>query len=344
MRFDWRRVCVCLVAACAAQSNEQPIWADDGTPPQQLREWFVPQKWQRDTDGPVVSLGKAGQFDDTHIFAPSVIRDGDRFLLWYCGSRGKVSERVFRLGLSISNDGRVFAKHQSNPVYGFADSKRSVLTPTVLQSANGNPIRHDGRLRMWFSSTDFKNGNGLHTLHESTSSDGIDWTPPSKPLLEHVYAPSVIRDGCRFRMWFVDVRAEPWVIKHASSTDGRSWDVDQKPCLIIDQKWEAKRLFYPTVLKIRGAYMMWYGSYWSANPSATATGFAASLDGRRWFKHPNNPVHRPDPAREWESNYVTSQSVMQLDNGDFRMWYASRKKPPFVNKYFAINTATWKRQ
>jgi hypothetical protein len=23
------------------------------------------------------------------------------------------------------------------------------------------------------------------------------------------------------------------------------------------------------------------------------------------------------------------------------MWYASRKQPPFVNKYFAINTARW---
>jgi hypothetical protein len=37
--------------------------------------------------------------------------------------------------------------------------------------------------------------------------------------------------------------------------------------------------------------------------------------------------------------YVTSQSVMRLPDGRFRIWYASRKKPPFVNKYFAINTA-----
>jgi cephalosporin-C deacetylase-like acetyl esterase len=32
---------------------------------------------------------------------------------------------------------------------------------------------------------------------------------------------------------------------------------------------------------------------------------------------------------------------MRLPNGSLRIWYASRKKPPFRNKYFAINTAIW---
>ncbi|MFP6649475.1 MAG: hypothetical protein VB817_08430, partial [Pirellulaceae bacterium] len=61
-----------------------------------------------------------------------------------------------------------------------------------------------------------------------------------------------------------------------------------------------------------------------------------------WHKHPDNPVLRPDPNRPWESHYVTSHSVIRMADGSFRIWYASRTKPPFVNKYFAINTATWK--
>jgi hypothetical protein len=52
-------------------------------------------------------------------------------------------------------------------------------------------------------------------------------------------------------------------------------------------------------------------------------------------------VLRPDPSRPWESNYVTSGSVMRLADGSFRFWYASRKAPPFENLYFAINTARW---
>jgi dienelactone hydrolase len=86
---------------------------------------------------------------------------------------------------------------------------------------------------------------------------------------------------------------------------------------------------------------MWYGSYWSDRPSTTAIGFAASLDGYRWYRSPANPVLRPAPERAWESHYTTSQSVIRQADGSFRIWYASRKKPPFVNKYFAINTAVW---
>ncbi|HIF31540.1 MAG TPA: hypothetical protein EYG57_18860 [Planctomycetes bacterium] len=74
---------------------------------------------------------------------------------------------------------------------------------------------------------------------------------------------------------------------------------------------------------------------------ATAIGFAVSLDGVKWHKHPQNPVLRPDPKPPWESHYVSSQSVVRLPDGSFRMWYASRKKPPFKNLYFALNTAHW---
>jgi predicted GH43/DUF377 family glycosyl hydrolase len=118
--------------------------------------------------------------------------------------------------------------------------------------------------------------------------------------------------------------------------------VNKDPVLQVDQEWERDRLFYPHVLKVDGVYLMWYGSYWKERPGTTAIGMAASEDGLTWHKHPDNPVLRPDPNRPWESHYVTSHSVIRMADGSFRIWYASRTKPPFVNKYFAINTATWK--
>lgn len=257
--------------------------------PLELRRWLTAQKWQRDTNGPIVSLGKRGDVDDTHIFAPAVAREKDQFMLWYCGSRGTVIERVFRLGLATSDDGKVFQKHRAGPVLDLGDNRRSVLTPTLLRTPDGTPLREHGKLRMWFT----------------------------------------------------DVTRDPWVIRHATSLDGRRWRVTAEPVLELEQSWELRRLFYPTVLKIDGAYVMWYGNYWSARPSTTALGCAVSLDGMEWYLHPDNPILRPDPGRPWESNYVTSQSVARLADGSYRIWYASRKKPPFVNKYFAINTARW---
>lgn len=312
-----------------------------GAAPEALQSWLEPQSWRRDVHGPILSLGDPGRFDDTHIFAPAVIHEKDRYLMWYCGSRGAVNKRVFRLGLATSNNGRDFTRFRETPVFELADGRHSVLTPALLRSADGRVLRENGQLRMWFSSTSFLDKSGLHTLHESTSDDGVRWSPPSVPLIKHVYAPTVIRDGKRYRMWYVDVERQPWIIRHAMSDDGRRWRISPEPCLVIDQPWERSRLFYPTVLKVDGVYLMWYGSYWSARDSTTALGFAVSPDGLQWHKHPGNPVFRPDPERPWESHYVTSQSVMRMDDRSYRMWYASRRKPPFINKYFALNTAVW---
>lgn len=328
----WIFLLLILLVTGARGASETPV---------ELHAWLQPQNWTRDADGPVLSLGQAGQFDDTHIFAPAVIRDGQRFLMWYCGSQGVVSQRVFRLGLAASDNGKAFTRRVINPVLEFADGRRSVLTPALLRSPDGEVLRENGQLRMWFSATALEDNSGLHTLHQAGSRDGISWSQPSDALLEDVYAPTVIREGRRYRMWYVDVSVDPWIIRHAASNDGRQWQVASEPCLVVDQHWERTRLFYPTVLKTEGVYLMWYGSYWKQHDSTTATGFATSLDGLTWYKHPQNPVLRPTPKRAWESHYVTSQSVLRLPDGSFRIWYASRKKPPFLNKYFALNTALW---
>lgn len=310
--------------------------------PSELQSWFGEQAWVRDTEGPILTLGEQGEFDDTHMFAPAVANSETGFQLWYCGSRGEVASRVFSMGYATSHDGRSMTKSPENPVFNFGDGKHSILTPTLLRNPDGTTLKENGKLRLWFSSTWFEGKSGLHTLHETTSADGIHWSAPSDALLENLYAPTILKIDDQYRMWYTDVSKEPWKFRHASSRDGRHWSVDEKPVMLIDQAWEKGRLFYPTVLKIDDAYLMWYGSYWTERENTTALGFAVSQDGRIWHKHPENPVFRPDPARPWESHYVTSQSVMRLSDGSYRIWYASRKQPPFVNKYFAINTAVWK--
>jgi hypothetical protein len=325
---------------CCGLAIPQFARADDPVP-RAIQKWLRPQSWLRDTEGPVVQLGKSGEFDDTHLFAPCVGRVDGLYLLWYSGSTGSVGERVFDLGLARSADGRTFAKHVPNPVFRFGDGKHSVLTPTLLRRADGSVLREDGNLRMWFSSTHFAGKSGLHTLHETRSVDGVGWSQPSAPLLEHVYAPTILKEGNEYRMWYTDVSRDPWVIRLATSRDGRRWNGHPDPVLVPEAPWEKARLFYPAVLKSDGVYLMWYGSYWTARANTTAIGLAASLDGIRWYRNSHNPVLGPDPDRPWESHYTTSQSVVRNDDGSFRIWYASRKQPPFVNKYFAIGTATW---
>ncbi|MBX9792430.1 MAG: hypothetical protein K2Y37_26310 [Pirellulales bacterium] len=310
-------------------------------PPAELARWLQPQAWQRDVDGPILALGERGQFDDMHIFAPTVAWEHNEFRMWYCGSRGSRNNRVFRLGLATSDDGLRFEKYQHNPVLEFADGMHSVLTPALLRDGTGQVIREVGKLRMWTSAAALGK-SGLHTLHETTSEDGILWAELSPPLLEHVYCPTVLKTARGYEMWFSDVSSRPWLFRHAASNDGTHWRVTPEPVLRLSQPWEAEVLVYPTVLLVDGAYLMWYGSYnHSTRRQTTAIGFAASSDGVHWHKLPQNPVFMADPNRPWESNYVGSGCVLRLPDGSFRYWYASRKAPPFVNLYFAINTARW---
>ena len=314
---------------------------EESGPPAALRRWMGPQEWTRDSDGPVISLGDAGTFEDTHLFAPAVAYENGTFSMLYCGSRGRVQERVFRLGLAVSTDGIRFEKSDLAPVYSFGDDKQSVLTPTFLRGDDGRTVRDDGLLRLWFTTADLTTADSLHVLRESTGRNVDSLAAPSAPQLENAYAPTVILDGDVYRVWYADVSVEPWSIRHAWSRDGREWTATEGPVVVIDQEWERDRLFYPTVLKSDGVYLMWYGAYWKDRTHTTAIGCAASEDGIVWHKLPQNPVLRPDPARNWESHYTTSQSVMHLEDGTWRIWYATRKEPPHVNKYFAIGTASW---
>ena len=196
---------------------------------------------------------------------------------------------------------------------------------------------------MWFSSCHFPSRSTRHSLHETNSLDGLAWEEPSGAQVEDAYAPTIIRDGCIYRMWFTDLRTEPWSFRTAQSDDGHHWTVAHDAVMQVDQEWEHKRLFYPTVLKLGEVYLMWYGSY-SNSPDAaltTALGFATSYDGIHWRKSDRNPVFGPDRSRQWESHYTTSQSILCLPDGSLRMWYASRPEPPFEHKYFAIGTARW---
>lgn len=318
-----------------------PLQDPAGPPPADLAAWLGPQAWEKDVAGPVLSLGEAGQFDDMHIFAPAVAEENGTFSMWYCGSQGARGERVFRLGLATSPDGKQFTRAPGNPVFEYGNGEHSVLTPGLLRHPDGAVLREDGKLRMWFAAADLRKG-GLHTLHETASADGVHWAAPSPALLDNVYCPTVLKTDQGYEMWFCDPKQRPWIIRHATSADGTAWQVTEAPALNLSQPWEAEILVYPTVVKIGDAYLMWYGSYYSAvRRQTTAIGFAVSRDGRHWHKHPDNPVIKPDVDRPWESNYVGSGSVMRLADGSFRYWYASRTKPPFVNLYFAINTARW---
>jgi len=314
--------------------------------PADLRSWLIPQQWEKQRTGPVIGLGEAGEFDDMHIFAPCVGKENGRYYMWYPGSRGKVSERLYRIGLAISDDAGTFNKRSGGPVFEFGDSRQSVLTPNVLRSTDGTLIRENGKLRMWFTGLDLK-GGGEHVLYETRGAAPDRWEQPSPPLLRNCYAPTVLKEAAGYRMWYVDVAVRPWVIRHAQSRNGSEWTITKTPAITVESHVAGPEplVHYPAVVKVDGVYLMWYSSrYWwpeEARSFKTAVNFAVSRDGLIWHKHPDNPVMHPDPSLRWESYFNSSLCVVQLPDQSWRIWYGGRKEPPWDNMYFSIATATW---
>ncbi len=329
----------------------------DGETDPALQAWLKPHDWRRDRETPALALGEKGRFDDQHIFAPHVIQQDGEFWMYYSGSQRcveagtykgvakdpaqpeKSDQRLFKLGLARSKDGVHFERHSQEPVFSFGDDIHSVVTAAILKNPDGSVCRENGKLRMYFAAVDFPHGTYKHDLYETTSSDGLQWAKPTL-VMENAYAPCVIKDGDKYRLWYSWINKHPWHTNHAESSDGTHWTISEKPCIVMDQKWEVKDQVYPMVIKADGVWVMLYGCYWG-DDKHTALGFAVSRDGLTWTKHADNPVFRPEPKHDWESNFTTSHTLLRLPDGSFRLWYAGRRQPPWSNLYFAIGTAQW---
>lgn len=328
----------------------------------------MPVEWYRPTERPCLSLGDEGAFDSKHLFAPCVYRWENEFRMLYCGSPAEPATRLFSIGMARSDDGvgwdrlcgRCGDGHDGHePVLAFGDGRTSLVTPALVRTGPGWVDDRDGKLRMCVIAVDFA-GDRTHWLYTTSSGDGgMTWSPLVGPLMKDVYAPSVLLVDGTYRMWYVDVSAEPWCIRVASSGDGIEWTRENEdPVLVIDQEWERGNLFYPYVIHDRGRYLMWYGSYWANRQDHTAIGLAISEDGIHWSKYADNPVIRPDDHRPFESNYCTSHTVLPLHFREegrlvaardtflgsvfdgYQIWYATRNQDTREHKYFAIGTAT----
>jgi hypothetical protein len=113
----------------------------------------------------------------------------------------------------------------------------------------------------------------------------------------------------------------------------QNWIRDgEGPCISLGPagSFDETHVFCPCVIFEDGSYRMYY---------CGSRGVAVSGDGVQWSKYAGNPVFTPGPLRDWESNYTTSETILPMTDGGFRIWYASRMADFQMHKYFAIGTA-----
>lgn len=136
----------------------------------------------------------------------------------------------------------------------------------------------------------------------------------------NVYAPDVLIEGGKYRMWYGGQGRDGHDRIHlAESDDGTTW---ARRGVVLDNG-QANHVNDPSVVKVGGTYFMFYTRAVAGVVDEVA--LATSEDGLAW--EPKGVVLRPGREGEWDSLLVGRPSVLH-ENGTFKMWYDGRKDLP----------------
>ena len=136
----------------------------------------------------------------------------------------------------------------------------------------------------------------------------------------NVYAPDVMVDGGRLRMWYGGQGKDGHDRIHlAESKDGKGWT---RRGVVLDTG-SANHVNDPSVVKAGDLYYLYYTRAQADVVDEIA--LATSNDGLRW--EPRGIVVRPGKKDAWDGLLVGRPSVLH-EAGLFKMWYDGRKDLP----------------
>ncbi|MBI4497800.1 MAG: methyltransferase domain-containing protein [Chloroflexi bacterium] len=214
-----------------------------------------------------------------------------------------------------------------------------VLAPGAPESWDSGAIHAPQVLKlnegyvMWYDGTAGTDPYRGWSIGRATSADGITWErDPPTPVLTpgapgawdgvSVHDPRVVYDGTSYRMWYSGFDGERWQIGLARSEDGVTWTRHAANPVLrpgSPDAWDGAGVAYSSVVRRGAAYHMWYqggdrGGVWRI-------GYATSLDGLTWTKHPANPVLDLGPPGSWDSARVFTPAVVPVAQG-LVLWYS----------------------
>lgn len=163
--------------------------------------------WQKAAENPVVGKGSPGDWDESWVESPTVVKVGEKFFMWYTGVD---SEMHFRIGLATSDDGILWTKALENPVFAPESSNEwengAVYAPSVVWDEDQFVMFYVGLNAVTFLDA--------MRIGMATSTDGISWSrAQSEPVLDigapgawdegGPFVPSVLVLDHTYMMWYL---------------------------------------------------------------------------------------------------------------------------------------------
>jgi predicted GH43/DUF377 family glycosyl hydrolase len=174
--------------------------------------------WTKYANNPVLDVGPAGSWDDTHIQTPTVYFDGSTYRMWYMGA----DQDSAWIGHATSDDGVTWTKYDQNPVLvmGPPDSwdDRWLETTSI--------VYHNTTYHMWYTGYD----GSTRRIGYATSDDGVIWTKyANNPVLDvgtggswddiHIVGSNAfIFNGTIYHMWYSGYNGSNYRMGYATST------------------------------------------------------------------------------------------------------------------------------
>ena len=238
--------------------------------------------WEKPFSYPAIPVSAdRNSVDSDHILDPAAIVFNGSLYVYYT-SKSSSREPDYSISLAISWDGRTYEKSRNNPILAGAIAPEIVL--------------HDGKLHLFYQRHN-RPGN-LWEVFCRTSADGLDFDPASE---RKVFGPTrkkgdfdghsvttvrIFEEGDWFTMTYGACRKfldYPESIGLARSRDLCQWErCPDNPIFARghEGEWDEGALWYPTVYKRKGQYIMWYEGAGAGLGTTTAAARRASKIAR----------------------------------------------------------------
>jgi hypothetical protein len=173
---------------------------------------------------PVLKRGDLNEWDDFKLMSPVVIKEGNRYRMWYVGCHFIAGEYTCGVGHAQSRDGLVWQKSPAPVLLADDPNASQDLHSITLVRVNGGYL-------MWYA-FDSSLGHECATLDLATSRDGLSWQPQGEVLRANCSSygrlwPSAFYDGKNIHLWYTDYDSAPsGSLMHATSIDGKNWKAD----------------------------------------------------------------------------------------------------------------------
>jgi len=262
---------------------------------------------------PVLTRGEVDQWDGFKVMSPVVIKDGNRYRMWYVGCHFIAADYTCGVGHAQSSDAITWKK-SPGPVLTMEDSVVSQDLHSIAV------VRAGDQYLLWYSI--YSNpllGNDCSTLNLATSIDGLAWERQGWVLSAncqngaHLWQ-STFSDGKTIHLWYADYDASAdGSLMHLVSSDGRNWQ--QAGSTDIETLGShPKRLW---VMPDRAGFR----ALFSAEDARGYFGMLQSPDGNSWTIAGGAP--KPVESDAFPVNTLTPEApVAIVESGGTWMWFA----------------------